>query len=1327
MVHKSIIIAGLFILSIAVLSEIVIACHFRDVPMWYNCAEGYASPPDVTVKDWMFDIDGCVIGINFCLNNCADQWVTWTGSLPYQTCSQVTEAKWLAPSGGSYNGYICKIREGWSCSFCFPDTSCGGNPEGRWDVTEQKCVACSAGKQTMAADCNNMRTGWDYSTRCESACPGADAACDERSASGGDLAIVGAYCNSQGVNAPAGTTCNSQCKCNIPASLHIDVSVAQGSGVAYVYRWSGGSSTWIRSVGASDGVVQIPINYGDDIEVRASDYNSFTKFCGTYPSGSWCCDKATCTASLRRTYSVSGDIILYFSGCTDTCSPGTYSYSCSGDWLRRASCVTNYDSDPCYEWGAYTNYQNCAVTATDTDGGTNYLSPGTCVYRTCLGSSCQPVPKSDFCPSTTQVCSGYSNFCDGAYDEWECVLYSYGYCQWSGYCYPSFNCADLSPSECTSLGCTLSAGGSPSQLTEYTNAGTTCSSNTVDCASLYGSSSTCSGGACTGNPCTKVNPSVLISPDSQSGNGGISRTYTVSVRNQDNPVSACSVNTYTMYTTCPSGWTCSLSKSSVNVYPQATDSSTTVTVTPPISASVGTYSFSVTAYSGSYNSVDSANYVTSCPCSSGVCCDGCNYRPSSYICNSNLQTDYSCPWGTGCGNDVGVRHLQQYCSGSSTTCNGATSWTGYSLYDDCITTSERCVEDVSSCTPDASCAGTVCTPNGCNGNCPAGCTVSQDPDCGCSNGNGCCGIGCTYTNDNDCTVPCIPDGCNGNCPTSCSVSQDPDCGCSNGNGCCGIGCTSSNDNDCAPSCIPNGCNGNCPSGCTASQDPDCGCVNGNGCCAPGCTYTNDNDCSVPCIPDGCNGNCPQYCTVSQDPDCGCFGGNGCCPSGCVFSNDNDCAMPTISASASPSSVIADGSSSSTIVATLSNGASGVWVSFSTTLGALTPAGCTTSGGTCSVTIRSSAAGTATVTLSASGYSPTTTPVTFSCECSGGACCSDGCHFDSPSRVCRAVASGSDCDVAEYCTGSSASCPADSFVSGTLCRSSTGFCDPAEYCSGSSAYCPSDSFTADGTKCGLCMVCSSGTCSGVPADDGACGIIDCDGLDVTCRNYNDLNGVNAGRCEGLGDCKDPNTADCTVYSDLDGTSCGIQECDSSDGCDTTNPNIFNDYNDCNFFCSGGICPTSCTCGLDQHDCSQPGNWDGDDVECNCNCNGYDIEENETNGNTCSDEIDNDCDGLVDGEEFVCPDNTMTFRGNLQYSTGYAVSDSRIEVIVENSALGIERSAFNQTAVNGDFVVTLLNLPTRLMSEDFDMSIYVEGEVDALYECRYDVDDDYCYPV
>lgn len=48
--------------------------------------------------------------------------------------------------------------------------------------------------------------------------------------------------------------------------------------------------------------------------------------------------------------------------------------------------------------------------------------------------------------------------------------------------------------------------------------------------------------------------------------------------------------------------------------------------------------------------------------------------------------------------------------------------------------------------------GTACAADGCNGNCPAGCTVAQDPDCKCQDNNGCCGIGCNNIHDNNCPI-----------------------------------------------------------------------------------------------------------------------------------------------------------------------------------------------------------------------------------------------------------------------------------------------------------------------------------------------------------------------------------------------------------------------------------------------------------------------------------------------------------------------------------------------------------------------------------------------
>lgn len=92
----------------------------------------------------------------------------------------------------------------------------------------------------------------------------------------------------------------------------------------------------------------------------------------------------------------------------------------------------------------------------------------------------------------------------------------------------------------------------------------------------------------------------------------------------------------------------------------------------------------------------------SCECSSGPCCDGCHYRSSSYTCNTQTNTLYGCPWGAGCGSDVGKQTKTQYkyCSGSNSSCNGSLSaWTslsGWSVADTC-SAGEVCVGGKSVC------------------------------------------------------------------------------------------------------------------------------------------------------------------------------------------------------------------------------------------------------------------------------------------------------------------------------------------------------------------------------------------------------------------------------------------------------------------------------------------------------------------------------------------------------------------------------------------------------------------------------------------------------
>ena len=104
-------------------------------------------------------------------------------------------------------------------------------------------------------------------------------------------------------------------------------------------------------------------------------------------------------------------------------------------------------------------------------------------------------------------------------------------------------------------------------------------------------------------------------------------------------------------------------------------------------------------------------------------------------------------------------------------------------------------------------------------------------------------------------------------------------------------------------------------------------------------------------------------------------------------------------------------------------------------------------------------------------------------------------------TCRASAGA--CDVAETCTGSSAACPADGFLSGNECRASGGICDVAESCSGAGAACPADGFVTGGTECrGSAGACDpaeacTGSSAACPADLLAGSSTICRGAVGTC--------------------------------------------------------------------------------------------------------------------------------------------------------------------------------------------------------------------------------------
>jgi hypothetical protein len=135
------------------------------------------------------------------------------------------------------------------------------------------------------------------------------------------------------------------------------------------------------------------------------------------------------------------------------------------------------------------------------------------------------------------------------------------------------------------------------------------------------------------------------------------------------------------------------------------------------------------------------------------------------------------------------------------------------------------------------------------------------------------------------------------------------------------------------------------------------------------------------------------------------------------------------------------------------------------------------------------------------------------------CCATNCTFKSSSTACRSVAGP--CDVAENCTGASATCPADGFAStSTICRGGADVCDSPENCTGSSPGCPFDFKFGGSTTCrgsaGVCDVVE--VCDGVnnacPADQFASTSTVCRGSAGICDVVENCTGSGAA-CPGDG--------------------------------------------------------------------------------------------------------------------------------------------------------------------------------------------------------------------
>lgn len=119
----------------------------------------------------------------------------------------------------------------------------------------------------------------------------------------------------------------------------------------------------------------------------------------------------------------------------------------------------------------------------------------------------------------------------------------------------------------------------------------------------------------------------------------------------------------------------------------------------------GSYSCSYNHNSRNPNAFEVITY-----CSSGSCCDLANNHPlpSSTKCASNVSTEYRCT-GSSKGSDVEIRHKDRYCSGTSSTCDGAEAWGAWQLYQGCSSSqlcdaaNHTCNEDPVRCYSSSEC------------------------------------------------------------------------------------------------------------------------------------------------------------------------------------------------------------------------------------------------------------------------------------------------------------------------------------------------------------------------------------------------------------------------------------------------------------------------------------------------------------------------------------------------------------------------------------------------------------------------------------------------
>ena len=1013
------------------------------------------------------------------------------------------------------------------------------------------------------------------------------------------------------------------------------------------------------------------------------------------------------------------DYVQYAPSCTKTCQSGICPSCGSGSCLPTVTaCAPLCHCDN----GA----QDCGECAVDKGGGcpepclksngelcsdNSECQSGFCVDGVCCNSACSGTcQRCDSYDGTAGTCHNIAETHDPnneCSDVWSCDAINCQRRMLPGTCDgDSAACEneDYTYQDCGSFTC---SGGSCTSTCSQ-SCGAQCDSND-DCASNNCNLATCT---CGSPICTRSNPTVTVTPSSQTGEPSQTRTYTINVRNNDN--SACSASTFTLSNNCPSGWTCSRNRNSVIVSPQTTNSTATISVTPPSSVGTGSYSFTVTATSSSYTGAGSASYTVSCECLSGSCCsDGCHFNPAGTSCRpvagscdvaeyctgtgASCPSDSYLPSSTVCRASAGTCDLTEYCTGSSASCP----------FDSLRSSSDVCRASTGTCDPTEYCTGSSI-------NCPSNSFRPAGYDCGSCrecNGLGSCNYLCSGLES---SCECI-----GNVCIRCSSYYGTDCG----------------DED---------------TSCLETQKPSWTCSAGS------CSYSCINDLGCPdssCILSSaritanCAGGSSPYCEPGEAiAMTGTYTGSGCSAADFfqidAISSDGLCNIQFVGGDMI-------GINDSTI--SLAGGTvSGSWtvpsIGYDCSGKTITPTGAAVyDGGEPNVgdqlDYTGSVFGSArfvvvdvpvTVTTSpttGSGFivvdgSPTTTSSSFSwtpdtphtLSANSPVPCGTGCQdvfvswSDGGSQTHNVIAPSTPTTyTANYqrqyyltmsTSGDGSATPNSGWRNSGSNPTIEAFPNPGGYEFVTWSGTGSGSYSGTNNPYSSLVINNPVTETAIFAFDECDVSSECDDTNICTSDW----------------CEDPSAPDSVCHRDPagPGTSCGTSPCPADECVGST----LNDYEGaCTLYCSGSTCPSECTCIATPVDCSQIGtDVDGDGIYCSCECGFYDIEENYATGDTCSDGLDNDCDGKIDGEEAECPDNSMSFSGDLMYSTGNPVANSRIEARIDDG-LGFKKSSDSETDSDGHFVVKLLNLPTSLMSSEFDLAFYVEGEVDAIYECHY----------